>query len=101
VLTAAAVATFRAYYKLLPIDVMLTLLGAILLGIAYAVMKYLKTPKRGFTYAEADEADPMDRIKIESLVIAQTFSHAPTPPADEGTKFGGGDFGGGGSSGDF
>jgi hypothetical protein len=43
----------------------------------------------------------MDRVKIESLVIAQTFSHTPAPPADEGTKFGGGDFGGGGSSGDF
>ena len=101
ILTIAAAATFRTYYQLLPIDVMLTLAGAILLGIAYAVMKYLKTPKYGFTYAEPDEGDLMDRVKLESLVIAQTFSHAPAPPADKGVKFGGGDFGGGGSSGDF
>jgi len=101
VLTAAAVATFRTYYHVLPTDVMLTLAGALLLGTAYTVMKYLKTPKHGITYADPDEANLMDNLKIESFIVAETFSHTPTPPAAEGVKFGGGDFGGGGSSGGF
>jgi len=43
----------------------------------------------------------MDHLKIESLIIAETFSQTPQAPANEGVKFGGGDFGGGGSSGGF
>jgi len=100
-LIAIAAATFRNYYHILPIDITLTLLGVIILGIVYGVMRYLKTPKQGFTYAMPDETHLADHIKIESLVIAETFSHSPSPPADEGVKFGGGDFGGGGSSGTF
>ncbi len=100
-LIAAAVLTFRSYYHVLPIATTLTIAGAGILGIAYAIMKYLKTPKHGFTYAEPDDANLMDHIKVESLLIAETFSAAPSAPASDGTKFGGGDFGGGGSSGGF
>jgi uncharacterized membrane protein YgcG len=77
------------------------MLGAILLGIAWGVMKYLKTPKHGFTYAEPGDEHMIDRLKVESLLIAESFSTVPAAPATTGTKFGGGDFGGGGSSGDF
>ena len=101
ILITGAVLTFRNYYHVLPVDVALCLGGVIVLGVVYAVTKYLKTPKHGFTYAEPEEAGKMDRLKIESLIIAQSFSHAPAAPADKGVKFGGGDFGGGGSSGDF
>jgi hypothetical protein len=100
-LIAAAVLTFRSYYHVLPIDTTLTIAGAGILGIAYAIMKYLKTPKYGFTYAEPDDVHLMDHIKVESLLIAETFSTAPSAPANDGTKFGGGDFGGGGSSSGF
>jgi hypothetical protein len=100
-LIAAAVGTFRYYYHILPTDVVLTLAGTLLLGVVYTVMKYLETPKHGFTYEVLDEKHPMDSLKIESLVVAETFSHIQAAPADEGTKFGGGDFGGGGSSADF
>ena len=100
-LVAAAVATFRNYYHILPTDVALTVVGALLLGIAWSIMKYLKTPKLGFTYAEPDEANALDHLKVESLIIAETFSKAPAAPANDGVKFGGGDFGGGGSSDSF
>lgn len=100
-LIAISVITFRTYYHILPVDVTLTIAGAALLIIAYAIMKYLKTPKHGFTYAETDETNLMDHLKIESLIVAETFSTAPAAPADTGTKFGGGDFGGGGSSSNF
>ena len=97
-LIIAAALTFRYYYHLLPLDVTLTLVGALLLSIAYGIMRYLKTPKHGFTYAEQGEGQVMDHLKIESLVVAESISTAPSAPADTGSKFGGGDFGGGGSS---
>ena len=100
-LIAAAVLTFRTYYHLLPVDVMLIIGGVAILAIAYAITKYLKTPRHGFTLEDADEANLMDNLRVESLIVAQTFSH-PTPaqPQDD-VKFGGGDFGGGGSSANF
>jgi hypothetical protein len=101
VLIAPAVLTFRNYYHILPSDVMFTIAGAIVLAFVYGVMKYLKTPKHGFTYAEPDKVNSLDHLKVESLIVAETFSHAPAAPANDNLKFGGGDFGGGGSSGGF
>jgi hypothetical protein len=101
VLIAAGVFTVRNYYHLLPVDMMLTITGAMLLSIVYAIMKYLETPKHGFTREATGDAHAMDHLKIESLIVAETFSHTQSPPADDGAKFGGGDFGGGGSSAGF
>jgi hypothetical protein len=101
-LVAAAAITFRNYMHLMPVDRMLTLVGTLVLIIVYVVTRYLKTPQRGFTLAEPDEANLMDHLKVESLIAAGTFSHAPAAPAPaDGVKFGGGSFGGGGSSSDF
>ncbi|SHN30606.1 hypothetical protein [Mucilaginibacter sp. OK098] len=100
-LITAAALTFRTYYHVLPVDVALTIAGTVILAVVYAVVRYLKTPKHGFTYTESDEENLMDHLKVESLIVAETFSHAPAVPTDEGVKFGGGDFGGGGSSGGF
>jgi uncharacterized membrane protein YgcG len=100
-LIAVSVLTFRNYYHILPVDVMLTIGGALVLAIVYAISQYLKTPKHGFTNAEPDEINPMDSLKIESLIVAETFSHTGSAPANDSSKFGGGDFGGGGSSGNF
>jgi len=100
-LIVISVLTFRTYYHILPTDVMLVIAGTVILGIAYGIMKYLKTPKHGFTYEETNDPDLMDHLKIESLLVAETFSTAPVAPADSGAKFGGGDFGGGGSSSNF
>jgi hypothetical protein len=101
VLIAAAAITFRTYYHILPLDIALTIVGAAVLGIAYTIMKSLKTPKHGFTYAEQDDSNMMDNLKVESLIVAETFAKAPAAPANNGGKFGGGDFGGGGSSESF
>lgn len=98
-LVAAAAFTFRNYYHLMPIEGVLSIVGAILLGICYMVMKYLKTPKHGFTYEDLDSDDFMDKLKVESLIVSETFSG--TQPQGNNTRFGGGDFGGGGASGNF
>lgn len=98
-LVAAAAITFRNYYHLMPIEATLALAGAALLLAAYSVMKYLKTPKHGFTHEILDEENIMDKLKIESLIVSETFSGTTAPAA--GTRFGGGDFGGGGASSNF
>lgn len=98
VLIAAAIATFRYYCHVLPLDVALTIGGALLLGIAYAIMKYLKTPRNGLSYAEPETGQIMDNLKVESLIVAETFANVPSTPTEDRSRFGGGDFGGGGSS---
>ncbi|QHS54126.1 hypothetical protein GWR56_00635 [Mucilaginibacter sp. 14171R-50] len=101
VLVGATVATVRNYYHLLPIEIMLTLSGIILLAAAYAVITYLKKPRYGITYAEPEETSTLDSLNLEGLAIGQAASHLP--PAGQGTStpFGGGSGGGGGSSGSF
>lgn len=99
ILVAAAAFTFRSYYHVMPIEATLCIIGALLLGIAYGIMKYLKTPKHGFTAEELNEEHLMDKIKVESLIVAETFSGPQAAPEDN--RFGNGNFGGGGASGDF
>ena len=99
-LIAAAALTFRTYYHILPADIMLTISGAIVLGLVYVVTKYLKQPKHGFTLEEPNEANLMDNLKLESLIVARTFAHSQTPQ-NGGIKFGGGEFGGSGASDGF
>jgi hypothetical protein len=101
VLVGAAVATFRVYYHLLPIEIMLTLSGIIILAGAYTVISYLKIPRHGFTNAEPEEVNTGDSLNLEGLAIGQATSHLP--PAGQATvsRFGGGSGGGGGSSDSF
>jgi hypothetical protein len=99
VLFAAIVFTVRYYHTVAPIEVVMTLGGIALLGISYALIRWLKEPRYGFTSEELRPASAEAPIQIESLVIAETFS-APTA-APTGTQFGGGSFGGGGAGGEF
>jgi len=100
-LVVAAILTFRNYYHLLQVDVMLTIAGVLVLALVYAISKYFKTPKYGFTNIEPDDINTMDSLKIESLIVAETFSHTHAAPSNDDVKFSGGDFGGGGSSSSF
>lgn len=100
-LIAAIVFTVRTYYHVLPAETAMVIGGILFIGIAYALIKYLHEPKYGFTYKEQDEPFFMDKLNVESLLIAQTFSGAAIPATDAGTQFGGGSGGGGGASGEF
>lgn len=99
ILIAAAAFTFRNYYHLIPLEGALCIAGAALLTISYLIIRYLKTPKYGFTYEETDQDHLMDKIKVESLIVGETFSSSQ--PAPEGNRMGGGSFGGGGAGADF
>ncbi len=94
---AFSVFTLRYYRTLLPPAVAATLAGALLLAVAAAALRYLRTPRHGLTGAPDDEAAPL--FNLESLAVAQynVPSHAPAA----GFEFGGGDSGGGGATGQF
>lgn len=99
-LIAGIVYTIRYYHSVAPLEVAMTLGGLVMIGVAYALIRYLKTPRHGFTAASSDERHAMEAVQIESLIIAQTMSHAAAPQPDQ-LEFGGGSGGGGGASGDF
>lgn len=98
-LIAAMVFTIRYYYSIVPHEVAMTIAGSILLILSYGLISYLKQPKFGFTYAELNKENKMEKLQIESLIIAETFGQQTKPT--ETTKFGGGSFGGGGAGGEF
>jgi hypothetical protein len=97
-LVAATVLTFRYYYHIAPVEQILTVAGIILIAIAYAVIRYLQTERRGITDA-ASEKQIEEGLQVESLVIAETFKEVPAP--QEGFSFGGGSTGGGGATGQY
>ncbi|MBO9727518.1 MAG: hypothetical protein J7623_02640 [Chitinophaga sp.] len=98
VLLAAIVFTVRYYHHVMPLEAAMVAGGLILTVGAWALIRYLQTPRHGFTYMEADEPSLADKLKLESLIIAQTYvPGAPKPDMD----FGGGSGGGGGASGNY
>jgi len=99
-LVAAIVFTVRYYYHVMPAEVAMLTGGIVFIALAYALIKYLHEPKYGFTYRQQNDLFFMDKLTVESLVIAQTFSGSQLP-TDTGTQFGGGSGGGGGASGEF
>ena len=100
-LVAAIVFTVRYYHHLLPAELALIVGGMSLLLIAYSLMRFLNTPKKGFT-AAASLTSSNNRLleNVEAIVIAETLSTA-TEQQQSDTTLGGGDFGGGGGSGDY
>lgn len=99
-LLAAIAFTVRYYHTILPLETMMTIGGIILLAIAYVLMKWLHQPVKGFTSQEIVTKNKNDIMQLEALILLQTFK--PVPGTDTNVpKFGGGNFGGGGASGDF
>jgi hypothetical protein len=100
-LIAAAAYTFRFYYHLLAIEYVLAIAGVLTLVLVIALIRYLKTPKHGFTYAQRSRKHWVNNLNIESLVVAGVASHTQSVPIESKDRFGGGHFGGGGASADF
>ena len=98
-LIAAMIFTIRYYHAFLPVEIVMTIAGSVLLIVSYVLINYLKQPKFGFTYKMQNSKNKDEESLIESLVIVETLGQQ-TNPADA-TKFGGGSFGGGGAGGEF
>jgi uncharacterized membrane protein YgcG len=101
VLSAATIYTIRYYHSILSIEAALTLCGLLLLVLSYALIRYLDTPKHGFTYHPIHHAHLFERLQAESLIITETFASSQTPSRGSDFKFGGGSGGGGGADGSW
>jgi hypothetical protein len=101
ILVAAIIFTIRYYYHVAPIEIAMSIGGAIMIVVAYFITKYLTPPRHGFTHAEPNDPQLAGLLQVESLIVAQTFHHTPTPEADKHFDFGGGSGGGGGATDNF
>ncbi|MES2645338.1 MAG: hypothetical protein V4717_00580 [Bacteroidota bacterium] len=99
VVIAASILTIRQYYYAIDLEIVMAVAGIAFIILAAAVIRYLKTPKYGFTYHPVKDADQSGSLQLESLIIAETFS---VPDNQQpGTQYGGGNFGGGGAGSEF
>ena len=94
----AAVATVYEFTDFVPLNVLLTLGGLALIGTAVAGIQYLKAPKHGFTDAPDDDSPNEFFTNAATAVAVQAAGAASHGPKDD-LRFGGGNFGGGGSEG--
>lgn len=93
---ALTLLTLKFYFYIAAEEVLMTFLGLALLVGAYGLIKFLAKPRFGIVYAETEDDAT---AQVESLIIAETFSTIPAQA--EPSRFGGGNFGGAGSSGEF
>ncbi|SEW54438.1 hypothetical protein [Chitinophaga arvensicola] len=100
ILLAAIVFTIRYYHSVMPLETAMTLGGLVLTVAAWALIRYLKEPKHGFTYEESEDPSLADKLRLESLIIAQTYTPGAQPAGND-MQYGGGSGGGGGASGDY
>ncbi len=98
-LVVAVVFTIRYYYTVLPLEILMTASGIVIIAFTYALIKYLRQPKKGFTYAEIADRSFGDKNNLEAIVIAETFTQPQHSATDH--LFGGGSGGGGGATGNY
>ena len=98
VLIIVALITIHYYYQLLPVEIDMLAGGLILITMSYALIKYLHTPKHGFSF-ENTNRNRKDLLNAEALIIAQVFGKSNAK--QKGFEFGGGSSGGGGATGNF
>ncbi len=89
----ASLVTLHHYFPFIPGDWATALLGLAGILAAVGLMRYLKEVKKGFVYAPEKESELA--ILAGNIVATEVGSAATDSP--QGPKFGGGDFGGGGS----
>ena len=96
---AAAVFTFRYYFHVMSLAWASVIGGAILFATAYFSIQYLRKNEGTYTYAE--DSDTSILQEIEEQFIEQGIANQPGATPDKKDSFGGGQFGGGGASGEF
>ncbi|MEO6134271.1 MAG: hypothetical protein ABIP35_03900 [Ginsengibacter sp.] len=97
ILVAATVFTYKYYHDLLPLEFEMLLVGLLLVGISYYLIKWLSPSRNGFT-SEATSSQPAWK-NVEALIIAETMGG--DKPGEPDQIFSGGSGGGGGATGDF
>lgn len=96
---AFSVFTFKFYFGFEHLEITLTILGIILVGITLLLFKYLKTIRNGFTREDLI-SEKWTSMNAEAFIISQTLGGNQVKVGDS-FQGNGGEFGGGGSSGSF
>ncbi|MCK8493107.1 hypothetical protein M0L20_14655 [Spirosoma sp. RP8] len=96
----ASIMTFHYYMTLVPLNVALTIGGLTLIGLAVVNIRYLRTPKNGFTDAPDDDSPDEFFINAEALGAIQASAGVHHDGKND-VRFGGGSFGGAGSDGKY
>jgi hypothetical protein len=97
---AFSVFTFKYYYGFGHPEITLTLAGILLTGITLLLLNYLKIVRNGFT-RENLLAEKWGDVNIQAILISQTMGGNQVGSTESGFKGEGGEFGGGGATGDF
>lgn len=98
VFIAVSILTYRYYHPILPAEMAMILAGILLILLSYFFIKYLRNSRGGFIFDNKQNTSPYQNV--EGFIIGQTVGH-PSQSVQSDTKFGGGNFGGGGAGSDF
>tara|TARA_R110002126_G_scaffold106967_4_gene242185 strand:+ start:217 stop:1380 length:1164 start_codon:yes stop_codon:yes gene_type:complete len=93
--------TIRFYYALMPIEIALTIGGALLFATTLFAIRQLKGKETGITFQADRFTETNAFISAEILITSQIGSIKPELTMESPMDFGGGDFSGGGSGGSF
>ena len=92
--------SIRFYYAILPIESALTLGGGVLFAFTYFSIKKIKGKETGITF-QPDRFTKGNALATDEILIASQLGLKPENNIESPIEFGGGDFSGGGSSGNF
>lgn len=98
-LIVAAILTYRNYYTIAPIEIIMSIGGTIMIALCYFVSKYFKTPKHSITIHTNNHPDIPGYLQLEGIAVAESFQ--PTADVQPHFQFGGGSTGGGGATGNW
>lgn len=94
-ITAFSCFTYRYYFDIIPVEVLLSVAGALLIALTVWCIHYFKTPKFDLT---DEKLEKRNLANLEAMLVAHQFGQTP---AGKNLEFGGGDFGGGGAGNDY
>jgi hypothetical protein len=97
---AFSVYSIRFYYAVLSLETFLTIAGILLFTFTYFAIKKLKKNAMGVSFRPSRFTNAKAFINAEALIASQLGLQAETVQ-ESNLEFGGGDFSGGGSGGEF
>lgn len=97
---AFSIYTIRFYYAVLPLETFLTIAGLVLFAFTYFAIKKLKHKETGITFCP-DSFTNVNALMDAEALIASQLGLKPETIQKSNMEFGGGDFSGGGSGGEF
>lgn len=93
--------TIRFYYSLMPLEGALVLGGLVLFAISFFAIRKLQNATTGITFQPDRDSNSSLLLNAQALVINSQINTQPVTTSQSKMPFGGGDFSGGGSGGNF